>query len=460
MTLPQTKDRTRWERRFAEILTGLVRVGGRPDLSAPDAWRQLRADWNASGFTGGPDVPVELDRVAISDSEAMRGLTDATDAWTDERRRDWLILARVEDERSLFPKEEWIRHDELERMAAVYDPAFRSAPVILPDGGSSHETGEYARHIPGRVQVLAFDGYHLWGLVVSRSGDLAFQVGYGAAQRSIRWWPKLRELPESPPYLRHVALLTGEQPGIPNLPSLEQHFFAESAGSDAAERIVSTQYRERTLPGGMMSTPTDPKGTSTGASPPTAAELCRSLVEDPALVATFAEALAPAVRACLEVGDGEDGDQKDDHSMRRDDTKASEVLELAKRTLQEVQDSRKELDAARKEHDEREQRRRDDRIAAEIDAGFRAGRMLPHDRDAYAAQAKGAEDVDALFSQWRSRPAILGSLAQRIEAHDDGTYTERHVPLAAMVPDGYGVAGSLDAARRLTELAPTKGGIN
>lgn len=146
----------------------------------------------------------------------------------------WVEVAKVEGKDSFFSdREDQLTADRLKSMAASYDPRFRKAPVIagFRDGqaGPAHKTGEYLPPL-GFVRGLDFDGHFLWADIESIEGTSRIEdaVLDGFHQRSIGAWLKLPELDGSPPYLRHLALLAGEPPGIPNLTPLDEYYSVQA----------------------------------------------------------------------------------------------------------------------------------------------------------------------------------------------------------------------------------------
>lgn len=168
--------------------------------------------------------------------------------------RTWMVLARIEGDDSLFADDP-ITEKELRDMAGSYDPEFRKAPIITgydPDGGASgpsHWVGEFNAPL-GFATALAFDGLNLWGEVEQRYdedgvGLVEKAVAKGFLQRSIGWWRKLVEV-KNKPYLRHIALLGGEPPGIPNLPPLDQ-YFRSMVGEQLGRVVENAPYCVRNM---------------------------------------------------------------------------------------------------------------------------------------------------------------------------------------------------------------------
>lgn len=157
----------------------------------------------------------------------------------------WMVLARTEDGDSIFADQP-LTAEEQRAMVKTYNRDFRRAPVICGwdpktgSVGSAHREAELFQPL-GYVNEISFDGLNLWGLieeiVEDGVGRVAEFVSKGFIQRSIGWWRKLSEV-KNQPYLRHVAILGGEVPGIPNLPSLDQYF--RSTEGDLKGRIVAS----------------------------------------------------------------------------------------------------------------------------------------------------------------------------------------------------------------------------
>lgn len=137
--------------------------------------------------------------------------------------RTWLVISRPEDGRSKFKPQDWIQSGELADMARSYSPdTIHKAPVILPNGGPAHLTGEYAQSVPGQVDALDFDGYFLWALVSENGKGVSKAVANGMSTRSIGSWLSNPEA-GGKPYLRHLAI-TAEPAGTSNLGPMEQFF--------------------------------------------------------------------------------------------------------------------------------------------------------------------------------------------------------------------------------------------
>jgi len=161
----------------------------------------------------------------------------------------WIVLARTEDEDSMFEPEDRLQAEDYEAMVASYDPEFRRAPVVsgfskeAGVAGPAHWVGEDLEPL-GYVEKLDFDGMNLWGKVAELKGRVSEYVANGFWQRSIGFWRHLSEV-KGKPYLRHLALLGGEQPGIPNMPPLTE-YFSEQVGSPEMGRVVANaQYEVR-----------------------------------------------------------------------------------------------------------------------------------------------------------------------------------------------------------------------
>lgn len=174
-----------------------------------------------------------------------------------ERNRVWVVAARVEDEQSFFA-EDPITSEKLRRMVASYDPEFRLAPVIAPWSprtgqivGPSHFAGQWGPPL-GFIRSLDFDGLNLWAEIeeledVDGNGQVAAAVAAGYLGRSIGWWDATPELEGTPPYLRHLALLGGENPGIANMPPLTDYYAATSRSMEMGSIIANAPYCTRSL---------------------------------------------------------------------------------------------------------------------------------------------------------------------------------------------------------------------
>ena len=164
-----------------------------------------------------------------------------------------VVLARVEDERSDFPADQRIPRSLFADLVATYDPERRTAPVVVgffdeggsaltqPSGsdrvvaGPSHWVGEYLPPLGFIRGEDGPDGWHLdhdhlnlFGMVrqiidQDGTGRVDRMVSRGFLQRSIAYVPKTNETGGKPD-LWHFAVLGGEQPGIPNMPSLARTF--------------------------------------------------------------------------------------------------------------------------------------------------------------------------------------------------------------------------------------------
>lgn len=153
--------------------------------------------------------------------------------------RNWMIAARVEDDRSSFAPDERISHGELADIARSYDPdLIHQAPVGTPNGGPGHWTLEFADKMAGQVDAIDFDGYNLWTLVSQNDGMVRKAIKAGLRSRSIGVMPNYSEA-GGKPYLRHL-LITAETPGITNLRPLETFF---PAGKGESRAATPTRWR-------------------------------------------------------------------------------------------------------------------------------------------------------------------------------------------------------------------------
>lgn len=151
--------------------------------------------------------------------------------------RTWLLAARVEDDRSTFPKADRLTSSELAEIAASYDPhLIHRANVGVPQSNerSGHETLKFGKQMLGQVDAIDFDGYFLWTLVKQNQGRVSKAVADGLTNRSIGVIPSYKEAGGAP-YLDHL-LVTAETPGITNLGQLEE-FFPVDGTNPSASRV-------------------------------------------------------------------------------------------------------------------------------------------------------------------------------------------------------------------------------
>jgi len=145
-------------------------------------------------------------------------------------------VAKVEGPHSLYPKQNRLTADRLAAMAKAYDPKFRRAPVICgydPQtkiAGPSHTTGRYLP-MRGGAEELRFDGTLLEARITQNAdheGRPAVEslVKGGFPNVSIKFLPKCDKPGYDGWYLEHIALLSGETPGTPGIPSLSEVFRA------------------------------------------------------------------------------------------------------------------------------------------------------------------------------------------------------------------------------------------
>lgn len=236
--VPSTPDKFAWQR-FRAFIVSEEMQGGASDTGQTPGEAAFAADDRVKSIFASvlpqETFPLNTSDAVISplNDGGLPGQVQTNDG------RFWVILARTRNKDESpdgATDRQPITHEHLGGMAKSYNPLFRSAPVILPTGGPAHFTGEFDRQIPGRVDALEYDGLELWGLLSESpgffEGQLRFIVEDGALQRSIGWQVENTELPGNPPYLRHVAFLTGEQPAIVNLTPLDQFFMKEEGVSD------------------------------------------------------------------------------------------------------------------------------------------------------------------------------------------------------------------------------------
>jgi hypothetical protein len=364
VAVPSDQEPNGWERLLAFFVSQeMEERGSTPAGAAQAALERVMLAWRSQ--FGNAEFPLSVGEPQRSSTPDLPGRIRTDD------QRFWFILARVEDDRSLFPPEERITHEMLASMTEAYDPDFRRAALIFPNGGPSHDTGEFANFVPGHVQALETDGWFLWGLVGETfEGWLRFMVDWdGHAQRSIAWWPSLPELTGNPPYLRHVALLTGEAPGIPNMPHLEQWFMENNQVSSEDARValeattlqrsldhIPSVERSIVMPDPIR-TPANPDGT------PPASEPIGTVDE---IVAAVVEGVRTALTPTPPPTDPPANDGGDVAAVRA-----------------EMEQLRADLQARDERDQAREQERNASRIRERLDECVRQSRISPADRQSW-----------------------------------------------------------------------------
>lgn len=328
----------------------------------------------------GKSFPLAVGRATQSKSEApLPGGVTTSDG------RTWLIAARVEDDRSSFAPGDRITSQELADTAESYDPdLIHRAPVIVPEGGPGHWTGEYAKEIPGQIDAASFDGYNLWTLVSQNEGGVSQAIKRGLRNRSIGLMPKYSEA-GGKPYLRHL-LITAETPGITNLRPLDE-FFPAGANESSSRAFAETPTRWRTF----NDLPTAER-TTTMAEPNTDNEL-----DLDALVERTAEAVAAKLRVTPATPPAKQADPDPDAKVRSlvaDLIKPVQDENAAlKATLTALQTERtKDAEAAKA----RAKDARDTKVRGALDTAFREGRITAQDRALFEETYTNAEVPDAV----------------------------------------------------------------
>ena len=142
----------------------------------------------------------------------------------------WMVLARIEDDRSDFGPEARIGDEHLDEFVASFDPERRRVPVICAQGRDI--PAHWADPLPpvGEIVALDRDLINLWGRAQSIIDPildiprLDLCVSEGFNDRSIGFHLGSNET-EGRAALFHLALLGGEHPGISNMPTLTAHGF-------------------------------------------------------------------------------------------------------------------------------------------------------------------------------------------------------------------------------------------
>lgn len=242
--MPTTPNIAEWERLRARFMCEEMS----PTAANPRGLTPAEAATNANARTinafrvlfPGRAMPMEFGTPTQSKSlEPLPGGVTTSDG------RTWMIAARTEDDRSSFPKNDRISAQELADTAESYDPdLILRAPVIAPENGPGHWTGEYAKQTLGQVDAVSFDGHNLWTLISQNSNGVTKAIKAGLIHRSVGLMPNYSEAGDKP-YLRHL-LITAETPGITNLRPLDE-FFPEGADPNASRAFSETPTRWRTF---------------------------------------------------------------------------------------------------------------------------------------------------------------------------------------------------------------------
>lgn len=319
----------------------------------------------------------------------------------------WMVLARVEDSDSMFANDP-ITAEKLSIMAENYDPALRLAPAISGYdqaaglAGPSHFTGEWSPPL-GFARALEFDGLNLWGLVEELIGEdgepmISSLVARGFWQRSIGWWNDLPDLGKRQKkgkraYLRHIAILGGEPPGIPNLPPLTEYFM-QSSGDPMTGRVLAglpcfTRSISNTPRSAIQPAPAVPQEVS--MTP----EEIRAIVAQEtrgALGTAIGEGLRTALPEVLKPLQEE---------LRTAMTNAQAAVAAATAATEATNATRAALDAQLKSL-------RTAEVSRRFETLVRSGRLTPADRAEEEQFLQGLDDarVDQRLAQLEARSAI------------------------------------------------------
>lgn len=372
--IPTSPDVAQWERLRARLLSEEMA----PSDQHPNGRTPAAAATDANARTinmfrvmfPGQALPMALGRATeCKTPEPMPGGVTTSDG------RTWMIAARVEDDRSSFPPADRIQSQELADTADCYDPdMIHRAPVILPEGGPGHWTGEFAKQTAGQVDGLSFDGYNLWALVKQNDGRISQAIADGLTNRSIGLMPKYSEA-GGKPYLRHL-LITAETPGITNLRPLEE-FFPAGANDKASRAFAGTPTRWRTL----NDLPTAERTTTmktTNTEPET--------IDMDKLAAALAPALAahlrtvstpPAVLTETRTADPEPTEAKLRALVDQAVAPLKTENETLRTKLQEIETARAADAEAAKVRAKTERERK---VRERLDAAFRSNRITAQDR--------------------------------------------------------------------------------
>lgn len=452
---PQSSDPNAWERYYSALVTRAVLDGELPSKAGPPIAEQVRSEWALQFPT--ETFPLKFLSPASRSAIDVQGISDQT---REEGKGAWVVIARPEDDRSLFPEDERVTPTELRDMAAVYDPEFRVASVVMPNGGPAHFTGEWDQWIPGTVRALSFDSYNLWALVRDSGGSIAWMVqNEKILNRSLRYWPQLPELEGSPPYLRHLALLTGEPPGIPNMPPMTEFFPRAEAQMASSEVIKSELEQLPTRSRSMVDLPettrsltmSDEKKKAAPAGldgkPDTSNEQSVDLEEfSKVLIAQVSEVVDEKLKALQPKPKADDQDPPTIGEQIK--SAMSDVLEPMRAELKQLKD-----DAAQSA-----KASRNARIRSSLDDLVRQGRLSPFDRklheDLLLSDAISDEMVQKTLDELGKRPVQLHRTAAQLTDPDSGNVV--NLPAELTAPPGVGAGDPTDARIVLAAAAKAR----
>lgn len=460
--VPATPERWGWERLAAYLVAREMETQSLPPhLAAEQAIAQLENAWRVK-FPG-RDLPLELMPPSAS-TEDLPGGIKAGESLT------WAIVAAP------TPDGEYLTTEEIAGLVGSYDPEFRRAPIVLPSGkGPTHDVGEWAPWVPGTVRALASDGWFLWALIEDRQGMLGFEVDFaGIRDRSIRWWPELDDLDPPAPYLRHIALLSAEPPGVPNMPGLDQYFLAERPAD--SKQLTVREATLKNIPTREVTMETDPKKVAPATDPPGGkdakelsepkeAKVQESDVPDQGVdLAQLTKDAAEAVVKEL-TARGVIKPAEPDPKPKTEPSETERQLAAATATIATLGDQIRELSgkvetlsassttsalAARKA-----------RVTETLDRAVSEGRLTAGHReleepllcDARLTDVEVSDRLTKIAALPRSiNPEIVASLS-----YEDGEGTARDVPSRLLPPAGYGAnSGEIErTARALSRVTPT-----
>lgn len=168
-----------------------------------------------------------------------------------EPKKKWVVAARAEGDDSPFPEKIRFTPERLQQIADSYDPGFRVAKVICgydPDtgvAGPAHHVGPWNKPVTP-ITALNFDGVNLWAQIEDND-RLRSLVDDGFDQYSVYASTGIQGLEKDEWYLRHVALLGGENPGIPAMPAMGE-MLRSADGSSEIIRTIPSSFLEDEKP--------------------------------------------------------------------------------------------------------------------------------------------------------------------------------------------------------------------
>lgn len=293
----------------------------------------------------------------------------------------------------------------LRDVARSYDPELREAVVIAaPEGSgeSGHFAGQYGPSL-GAIRSVDFDGVFLWAdFEPTETYRAKTEAGYRYPSIYVR---RNDELAGSPWYLMHVALLSGEAPGTPNLGRFRSLDAAMSRGTKTEawrsqvtlteEQAVEPNETEKNEPAAAV--PDDDKKT-----PP---EPGKAEGEQP----EGEQPTQPAEGARATDKDGVDAIMR---AVKAGAADTGELIGMLRSLSAKVDEQGKALEKMRAEHAEERKRERTEGIRRSLNTLAGDGRLRAANVDKLAGELAGMSaegSAEVLRALENSTPPPLGS---------------------------------------------------